>query len=476
MCMQNYLHGLALPFEEEVDHIENSVEASLAAMKGNTAAPVAVTTAAVSARTGNTTPAQPDLHAPAPKGDSLASKPLSTNPKAAVEAEPLVVDLTNDDDAVANAAAAQAALALASIPLCVPSAAAARQPSLNSARKAQGDGKAAAGRGVSANVGGARAVLGNRGSMFGGSAQGTMRAQLQSKRISQGSRHSTGGETQNGSSGGAEPEVPAAAAAAAATAAVASRPSGQRPPDVVAANAAAAVAQAMSSIAALPARPAAPGISVPSIATERKLAKCIYACIASFSSVEVSRAFDAAQQASGIAIKNVQKAKGDLHVTLWHRNSSNRERGRACIAADGEKVTFTISGFDVSDRISAARVCRLDAQQQTPQKVSLDELKMALDVQAPHITLWFAKGVHLATCISCWTALSLRHKPFIWFPCLLYSHLSFIRPSIIRSSRTSGPKVVRSDHGLTISKRVCVSGFSPIRLPERGDGGDRNAR
>jgi hypothetical protein len=33
----------------------------------------------------------------------------------------------------------------------------------------------------------------------------------------------------------------------------------------------------------------------------------------------------------------------------------------------------------------------------------------------------------------------------------LYSHLAFIRPSIIRSSRTSGPKVVRSDHGLTIS-------------------------
>jgi hypothetical protein len=31
-----------------------------------------------------------------------------------------------------------------------------------------------------------------------------------------------------------------------------------------------------------------------------------------------------------------------------------------------------------------------------------------------------------------------------------YSHLVFIRPSIIRSSRTSGPKVVSSDHGLTI--------------------------
>jgi hypothetical protein len=36
----------------------------------------------------------------------------------------------------------------------------------------------------------------------------------------------------------------------------------------------------------------------------------------------------------------------------------------------------------------------------------------------------------------------------------VYSHLAFIRPSIIRSSRTSGQKVVRPDHGLTIAKLV----------------------
>jgi hypothetical protein len=47
----------------------------------------------------------------------------------------------------------------------------------------------------------------------------------------------------------------------------------------------------------------------------------------------------------------------------------------------------------------------------------------------------------------------------LWFSPLsastsLYSHLKFIWPSIIWSSRTSGPKVVRSHHGLTISKQV----------------------
>jgi transketolase C-terminal domain/subunit len=126
--------------------------------------------------------------------------------------------------------------------------------------------------------------------------------------------------------------------------------------------------------------------------TDRKLANCVYVCIADFDNDAVSRAFDSVQQASGIM--NVRKARDELHVTLWHMNSSDKERGRACIAADGEKITFAITGFDVSDRISAARVRKLDAKQQSALTVSHDELKMALDVQAPHITLWFARGVH----------------------------------------------------------------------------------
>jgi hypothetical protein len=156
-------------------------------------------------------------------------------------------------------------------------------------------------------------------------------------------------------------------------------------------------------------------LSEPRSGTKRQRPNCVYVCIARFDKGAVSRAFDATQKAAGVASRNVQKAKNELHVTLWHRNSSSMERGHACVAAEGETIKFAVTGFDLSGRISAARVRRLDAQQQAPHKVSLHDLKKALDVQAPHITLWFAKGTHWrpVPCITCSTALTLHPKPFI---------------------------------------------------------------
>ena len=296
------------------------------------------------------------LAAVAAARSSSAAEPPSPSPTASAAA-PRSQGHAVPADAAASAAAAQAAQALAgtTLPSLAAPPVAGRKP-----KAAQINGKASA--------------------VSRPGAQGAVRA-----------AHSVRPDAPAATTADGDPATLAAAKAAEAMARVSVGEDAR--PAKAAAAAAAAAAQAAATMGSSSGR--APSAAA-TIALERKMAKCVYACVANFDRAAVSDAFATAQRAAGLAEERMQSAKPELHVTLWHKSSHNRERGRACTAADGEKISFEILGFDVSDRISAARVCKLQAQQ-APQQVEDATLQKALDVSAPHITLWFASG----ECLYC---------------------------------------------------------------------------
>lgn len=299
---------------------------------------------------------------------------------------------TTGSDAAASAAAAQAAQALAGIKLPVLP----EVPVAKSVRKAKA-GNASA-----------------RGGMRGSARTARSMSTRSDSTRTQNTRTNTPAQAPyspprgTAASGGVDAATAAAAKAAQAMANVSVADCARAPkvgaPSAAAqgasahsaqAAAAAAAAQAVSAMGTLSGRVPPAGAGTQIIALERKLAKCVYACVADFDRVAVCDAFDTAQRTADLANGHVQQAKSELHLTLWHKSSASRDRGRACIAADGQKITFEISGFDVSDRISAARVRKLEPQQEAAQQASSEVMKLALDVAAPHITLCFASGTQL---------------------------------------------------------------------------------
>ena len=369
--MQEYLYGLECPLEEEVAAVERAVEASLAA----------ATAARAAAGAADGRGAAAPLAAAAPAGESA--------PQRSSAAAGVAGSGAGSADAAASAAVVRAAHAMGAAKLPAGSGAAPTAPVYG--RKSMGSGDC-------------RATVGARNGLKGAgrsahSKRGTATANGAGSQAG-------GGATQTSAVGamsaGADVAMAAAAKAAQAMANV-TVADGPRPgaaaaqqrgapavqPTASTAAAAAAAAAAAQAAAAMTSAPARAPPAATTIALERKLAKCVYACVAEFDRAAVSKAFAAAQRAAGLASE--QSAKPEQHVTLWHKSSANRERGRACVAADGEKITFEVSGFDVSGRISAARVRKLEPQQ-PPQHAAVGTLQKALEVPAPHITLWLASG------------------------------------------------------------------------------------
>eukprot|EP00892_Ulva_mutabilis_P003737 jgi/Ulvmu1/1735/UM117_0012.1 len=138
----------------------------------------------------------------------------------------------------------------------------------------------------------------------------------------------------------------------------------------------------------------------PPSAVQAKLERCVYVAVGGFSRRVVAAAFAQAQQLAadgGAEHDAMHVAKDELHVTLWHAADGSQQRGLACVAAEGAAVTFDVTGFDVSQTLSAARVVWVASGADQPALSGAgaavgEQHDDVLAVELPHITMHVGRG------------------------------------------------------------------------------------